>query len=143
MKGLLRVLVGSMLLFLVQGPTCALAEQKLDISELVLAVRKGIAEEQQRTEREGQTPMFLLKDFELEISFVVEKTGEGGLSLSVVTAGGSYRQGHVHTVRLRKETVAYDYVNDYMRECLEKPNGEYDFCLREAFNRKKIPHYWK
>ena len=61
--------------------------QELDIAKLVIGVQEAIIKEQEQALGRGLKPMFLVKEFELEISFVVEKSGQTGISITIVSAG--------------------------------------------------------
>lgn len=115
------------------------AQEKLNIAELVLAVRQGIADAQQREVELKLTPMFLVKDFEMTISFVVEKSATGGFDIKVVTLGGDVKQGTTHTVTIRSETAAYEHVKARVQTCLEKqPDSTYPSCLKQAYKKLGI-----
>ena len=139
MKLRAKVLLSLMLLLAFQA-SAVLAQEKFNIAELVLAVRKGIAEAQQRSEKEGLAPMFLIKEMELTISFVVEKSGSGEFTIKVLTLGGDIKHERTHTVTIRSETAALEHVKDRVNKCLkEQPNSTYPSCLRQAYKELDIP----
>lgn len=138
MKLIAKALLSLALVLSIQA-SAVFAQEKLNIAELVLAVRQGIADAQQREVELKLTPMFLVKDFEMTISFVVEKSVSGGFDIKVVTLGGDVKQGTTHTVTIRSETAAYEHVKARVRTCLEKqPNSTYPSCLRQAYKKLGI-----
>jgi hypothetical protein len=63
-------------------------------------------EAQQGLEKDQFAPMFLVREMELTISFVVEQSATGGLSSKVVSVGGEVKHERTHTVTIRSETAA-------------------------------------
>ena len=63
----------------------------LGLDELVLAVRRELANLERKEIESGIAPLFQLDELELEINFSVvhSKDGHGGFDLKVVSLGGS------------------------------------------------------
>ena len=125
----------SLVLLVVGGTSAASAQDAINIADLVLAVREGLIEAQQRQAKTGLIPMFLVKDFEMTITFVVEKGGTAGVSLKVVTLGGNIKKEQTHTVTIRSETAAFEHVKARLSKCLEEgPDRTYPACFNKAYN---------
>ena len=115
------------------GKSAASAQGAINIADLVLAVRQGLIETQQREEKANLVPMFLVKDFEMTITFVVEKGASGGIDLKVVTLGGDIKKEQTHTVTVRSETAAFEHVKARLKKCLEGSNRTYSVCFNQAY----------
>jgi hypothetical protein len=111
----------------------ASAQDAINIADLVLAVRQGLVEAQQREAKANLVPMFLVKDFEMTITFVVEKSGTGGVNLQVVTLGGNIKKEQTHTVTIRSETAVFDHVKERLAKCLEQAGRTYPACFNQAY----------
>jgi Trypsin-co-occurring domain 2 len=118
------------------GPFTAHAQEAINIADLVLAVRKGLIEAQQTEAKQKLVPMFLVKDFEMTITFVVTKGASGEVSLKVVTLGGDVTKEETHTVTIRSETAAFDHVKERLKKCLAQgpgPDRTYPACFNQAY----------
>lgn len=123
-----------MLLVLCVSPTATHAQEAIRIADLVLAVRKGLIEAQQTEAKQKLVPMFLVKDFEMTITFVVTKGASGEVSLKVVTLGGNIAKEETHTVTIRSETAAFDHVKDRLKKCLAQgPDRTYPACFNQTY----------
>lgn len=123
-----------MVWLVVGGTNVVSAQDTINIADLVLAVRQGLIEAQQREAQEKLVPLFLVKDFEMTITFVVEKGATGGVSLKVVTLGGNIKKEQTHTVTIRSETAAFDHVKAGLKKCLESgPNRTYPACFNQVY----------
>lgn len=132
MKSIVRS-VFAMVLLVLEG-TSAASAQDTNIADLVVAVRKGLIEAQQREAQSGLVPMFLVKDFEMTITFVVEKSGTAGVTLKVVEVGGNIRKEETHTVTIRSETAALEHVKKRLGNCLDQgSNRTYAACFEQAY----------
>src|SRR6266404_8158525 len=107
MKFILVRLALSFVLFVIVRTSAASAQDAINIGDLVLAVRQGLVEAQQREAKAGLVPMFLVKDFEMTITFVVEKSGTGGVSLKVVTLDANIKKEQTQTVMIHSETAVF------------------------------------
>jgi hypothetical protein len=123
----------SLVLILLGATSPASAQDAINIADLVLAVRQGLVEAQQREAKANLVPMFLVKDFEMTITFVVEKSGTGGVNLQVVTLGGNIKKEQTHTVTIRSETAAFGHVKERLGKCLEQPGRTYAACFNQAY----------
>ncbi|MEE8368974.1 MAG: trypco2 family protein [Thermoanaerobaculia bacterium] len=133
MKSIVRSVL-AMVLLVVGGTSGASAQDEMNIADLVLAVRQGLIEAQQRQAKASLVPMFLVKDFEMTITFVVEKGATGGVNLKVVTLGGNIKKEQTHTVTIRSETAAFEHVKARLSRCLNSgPNRTYPACFNQAY----------
>ena len=133
MRLIVRSAISLALLFL-GGPLPVCAQDTINIADLVLAVRKGLVEAQRREAQSGLVPMFLVKDFEMTITFVVEKSGTAGISLKVVELGGNIKKEETHTVTIRSETAALEHVKSRLTKCLgQSPTRTYATCFDQAY----------
>ena len=55
------------------GTSSASAQAAINIADLILAVRQGLIEAQQRESKANLVPMFLVKDFEMTITLSSRK----------------------------------------------------------------------
>ena len=62
--------VASLFVLIVGGVGTSSAQDAINIADLVLAVRNGLIEAQRRQTQADLVPMFLVKDFEMSITFV-------------------------------------------------------------------------
>ncbi len=134
MKFILVRLALSFVLFVIVRTSAASAQDAINIGDLVLAVRQGLVEAQQREAKAGLVPMFLVKDFEMTITFVVEKSGTGGVSLKVVTLDANIKKEQTQTVMIHSETAVFEHVKDRLKRCLDQgPDRTYPFCFNQAY----------
>ncbi len=116
------------------GTSSASAQDATNIADLILAVRQGLIEAQQRESKANLVPMFLVKDFDMTITFVVEKGATGGVSLKVVTVGADIKKEQTQTVTIHSETAAFELVKLRVSTCLEKgSNRTYLDCFNQAY----------
>jgi Trypsin-co-occurring domain 2 len=122
-----------MVLFLLPEISVA-AQADINIADLVLAVRQGLVEAQQREAKANLVPMFLVKDFEMSITFVVAKSGTGAVNLKVVTLGGDIKKEQTHTITIHSETAVFEEVKKRLDICLSQaPNRTYPACFKQAY----------
>jgi hypothetical protein len=125
------------MVLVVLGGTSATSAQdaiNINIADLVLAVRQGLIEAQQREAQANLVPMFLVKDFEMTITFLVEKGATGEINLKVVTVGGDIKKEQTHTVTIRSETAAFEHVKARLSKCLaDGSNRTYSACFNQAY----------
>lgn len=133
MKVVMRSVL-SLTLLLAGGVSSASAQDAINIADLVIAVRKGLVDAQQREAQANLVPMFLVKDFEMTITFVVEKGATGGVNLKVITLGGDIKKEQTHTVTIRSETAAFEHVKARLSKCLgQGPDRTYAVCFNQAY----------
>jgi hypothetical protein len=126
--------VASLIVLIVGGVGTSSAQEAINIADLVLAVRNGLIEAQRRETQANLVPMFLVKDFEMSITFVVEKGATGSVNLKVVTLGGDIKKEQTHTVTIRSETAVFEHVKDRLSKCLgQSQNRTYAFCFNQAY----------
>jgi hypothetical protein len=124
----------AIVLLVLGGTNSASAQDAINIADLVLAVRQGLIEAQEREAKANLVPMFLVKDFEMAITFVVEKGATGGISLKVVTLGGNIKKEQTHTVTIRSEAAAFEHVKARLSKCLDDgPDRTYQVCFQQAY----------
>jgi hypothetical protein len=128
-KSIVRSALAIVLLVL-GGTSSVSAQDAINIADLVLAVRQGLIEAQQREAKANLVPMFFVKDFEMSITFVVEKGATGGINLKVVTLGGEIKKEQTHTVTIRSETAAIEHVKARLSRC---PDRTYPACFKQAY----------
>ena len=95
----LSPLISLGLLVSLAGPACAV---DLEVSELVGAIKRGIADAQ----KSAGPPTMKIPWIEAEISYVVKQEGGGGVKLYVVTVDGRYATEAVQRVKYRLEPTA-------------------------------------
>jgi hypothetical protein len=95
----LSPLISLWLLVSLAGPAGAV---DLEVSELVGAIKRGIADAQ----KSAGPPTMKIPWIEAEISYVVKQEGGGGLKLYVVTVDGRYATEAVQRVKYRLEPTA-------------------------------------
>ena len=123
-----------LVLFFAGQMSSASAQDAINIADLVLAVRRGLVDAQQRETQANLVPMFLVKDFEMTITFVVEKGATGGVNLKVVSLGGDIKKEQTHSVTIRSETAAFEHVKARLSKCLsEQPSRTYALCFNQAY----------
>lgn len=134
MKFILVRLALSFVLLVIGRTSAASAQDAINIADLVLAVRQGLLEVQQREAKASLVPMFLVKYFEMTITFVVEKSGTGGVSLKVVTLDANIKKEQTQTVTICSETAACEPMKARLSKCLDqKPDRTYEFCFNQAY----------
>lgn len=82
----------------------------LDIAELIVGVKNELLKAQQHRVQENELPLFEVKDFDLEINFVVRSQSNvtGQLDAKVITVGGEdeYSSEKVHKISLHLTAVS-------------------------------------
>ena len=68
-----------------RSPTIPLREQPLQVKELIEAVRTELAAAEESRRKRGDLPLFELKDFEMEINYLVRNSG--GTKAEVIGVG--------------------------------------------------------
>jgi Trypsin-co-occurring domain 2 len=87
--------------------------QELGIADVIEGVRNELIESERR--RGGSDPLFIAKQFELELNFTVEREGgaDGKISFNVLGVGGSVggsgkvSSGEVQKLKLTFDTIPY------------------------------------
>ena len=76
---------------------------KLGIADLISAIRTELAEAENRLRDAGHSPLFVTRELELDIGFVVEKSGTAGVKfdIRVLSAGGEGTYSSENTQRIR------------------------------------------
>jgi hypothetical protein len=72
--------------------------EKLSLEEFIYQVKHELLDAQQK--HAGEDAYFDLKQVELEASVTATKSADGGISIKVVSVGGSLAKERVHTVKL-------------------------------------------
>ena len=92
-------------------PSISLANDdiKLGISDLISAIRTELAEAEERLRDAGHKPLFVTRELELDIGFVVVKSGTAGVKfdIRVLSGGGdgTYSSENTQRVRLLFKTL--------------------------------------
>jgi len=121
-------------LLLVEGASVVWAQGDINIADLVLAVRRGLIEAERREATSNTPPMFLVKDFDMTITFIVEKAATGGVSVKVVSLGGNIKQEQTHTVTIHSEMAAFEHVKARLSQCFGGGQDRtYPFCFNRAY----------
>lgn len=73
-------------------------------------------------------------DFEMTITFVVEKSGTGGVSLKVVTLDANIKKEQTQTVTIHSKTAVFEHVKARLTRCLDQgPDHTYPTCFNQAY----------
>jgi len=85
------------------GPSFANDDIKLGIADLIVAIRTELVEAENKLRDAGYSPLFVTRELELDIGFVVEKTGTAGakLDIRVLSVGGEGTYSSEDTQRVR------------------------------------------
>lgn len=90
-------------------PSFASDDIKLGIADLISAIRTELADAEKRLRDAGHNPLFVTRELELDIGFVVEKSGTAGakFDIRVLSAGGegTYSSANTQRVRLLFKTL--------------------------------------
>ena len=107
-----RIAIAAFVLLLAFGGTSAVAEendQELGIADLIHKVRSELIAAQNRMESEGRPALFVTRQLDIEISFVIEESSstEGGFDLKIVTLGGArdYSASSIQKIRLQLDSI--------------------------------------
>jgi hypothetical protein len=84
--------------FLGRRPPALLSEQPLDVRCLVEAVKTELAAAESAQRRENKAALFELKDFEMEVNYVVRNSG--GIKAEVVGVGTNLDAGSERVQKL-------------------------------------------
>lgn len=90
-------------------PSFANDDIKLGIADLIFAIRTELVEAEKKLRDAGHSPLFVTRELELDIGFVVEKTGTAGtkFDIRVLSVGGegTYSSENTQRVRLLFKTL--------------------------------------
>ena len=94
------------------GPSFANDDIKLGIADLIFAIRTELVEAEKRLRDAGHSPLFVTRELELDIGFVVEKSGTAGANFDIrvlsVGGEGTYSSEDTQRVRLLFKTLVPD-----------------------------------
>ena len=81
----------------------------LGIKELIQNVKLELQETERQAREQNQSALFLLKDFDLEVKFVLQARSKGtaGVDYELVAIGSEMELGteRIHTIRLHMEAI--------------------------------------
>ena len=80
-------------------------ESDLDLEKIIQTVADEILKSQRRIKDSGGKSLFFVEKVKVSISFVVRRSGQGGIKLHVVEADGSISSEQTHRVELELSTV--------------------------------------